>query len=80
MSQLQSYITKYGAVAGPKLYHAIRSRSAYMGANARRRATIARLTDQAVPTRRSAAGSGRSGQTVLLPFDRDDDRSAPVGG
>ena len=33
MSQLDSYIRRFGQVAGPKLYHAIRSRSAYMGAN-----------------------------------------------
>ncbi len=51
MSQLESYITRYGAVAGPKLYHAIRSRSAYMGANARRRAAIARLTRARSPRR-----------------------------
>ena len=75
MSQLESYITRYGAVAGPKLYHAIRSRSAYMGANARRRATIARLTEQVAPPRRSAAGVARAEQTASLPFDHDGDRS-----
>ena len=64
MSQLQSYISKYGPVAGPKLYHAIRSRSAYMGANRRRRAAIARLVGPA-PARRIG---GRPEATPLLPF------------
>ena len=74
MSQLQSYIAKYGELAGPKLYHAIRSRSAYMGANARRRATIARLTDQSVPERRSVSLAARSEQTALLPFGGEEDQ------
>lgn len=65
MSQLQSYISKYGPVAGPKLYHAIRSRSAYMGANRRRRATIARLVGPTAPARPKG---DRPGATPLLPF------------
>lgn len=49
MSNLERYVARYGTVAGPKLYHATQSRSAYIGANARRRATIAALTGR--PTR-----------------------------
>ena len=67
MSQLDSYVRRYGPVAGPKLYHAIRSRSAFMGANRRRRATIARLVGPA-PTRREG---GRPEATPLLPFGVD---------
>ncbi len=69
MSQLDRYIERYGKVAGPKLYHAVRSRSAYMGANARRRATIARLTAQLPPMRPDElVGSGSREQTPFLPF------------
>ena len=71
MSQLNSYIRKYGEVAGPKLYHAIRSRSAFMGANARRRLTIARLTDEAAPARRANSAAARTEATALLPFGLD---------
>lgn len=66
MSQLDSYIRRYGAVAGPKLYHAIRSRSAYMGANSRRRAAIARLTDAPVTARRGEAAARQ--ESIPLPF------------
>ena len=57
-----------------KLYHAIRSRSAYMGANARRRATIARLTDaDGEPPGRSVAVpriGKRQRIPLLLPFEQ----------
>ena len=76
MSQLNRYIDRYGAVAGPKLYHAIRSRSAYMGANSRRRATIARLSSQGSPPPARVA-SGRLEATSLLPFGPDGD---PIAG
>ena len=33
MTQLQRYVERYGPVAGPKLYHALRSRAAYIGRN-----------------------------------------------
>ena len=69
MSQLDSYIRRYGAVAGPKLYHAIRSRSAYMGANSRRRAAIARLTDIPAATRRAKVAP--RGEAIPLPFGPD---------
>ena len=69
MSQLDSYIRRYGEVAGPKLYHAIRSRSAYMGANSRRRAAIARLTDVATPARRPKAVARE--EAIPLPFGTD---------
>lgn len=66
MSQLDSYIARYGPAAGPKLYHAIRSRSALMGANRRRRATIARLDGRSSPDR--PAAPPRPESTALLPF------------
>ncbi len=67
MSKLQSYIEKYGAVAGPKLYHAIQSRSALIGANARRRRSIAGLTGRPIVARREAARVDSS--TPLLPAE-----------
>ena len=71
VGQLQSYITRYGPVAGPKLYHAVRSRSAYMGANARRRATIARLSAKDRPVRHAAVLATGGGGAGLLPFGPD---------
>ena len=65
MSQLDSYIARFGVSAGPKLYHAIRSRSALMGANRRRRATIARVTGETAARRESAPPAQATG---LLPF------------
>lgn len=54
LSQLSSYIAKYGPIAGPKLYHALRSRAAYIGANGRRRRAIERLTGRPTPVRKPA--------------------------
>ena len=71
MGQLQSYITRYGPVAGPKLYHAVRSRSAYMGVNARRRATIARFSAKVGPIRPAASSAFGGGGAGLLPFGPD---------
>ena len=48
-TKLAGFITKYGPVAGPKLYHALQSRAAYIGANSRRRKTIAGLSGSPVP-------------------------------
>lgn len=73
MSQLDSYIARFGPSAGPKLYHAIRSRSALVGANRRRRATIARLTGR--PDPRTGSASSRE-STGLLPFARADEAVA----
>ena len=70
MSQLESYIRKYGEVAGPKLYHAVRSRSAYIGVNNRRRATIARLTAASASSRRPGAHPSR--EAALLPLGFED--------
>ncbi len=64
MTKLQSYIDRFGTVAGPKLYHAIQSRSALIGANSRRRRTIAGLTGRPVQPRRAAKPAE---PTPLLP-------------
>ena len=53
-SKLQGYVEKYGPAAGPKLYHSLQSRAAYIGANSRRRRTIARLTGNPTRTKRPA--------------------------
>jgi hypothetical protein len=53
-SRLQGYIEKYGPVAGPRLYHALQSRAAYIGVNSRRRRTIAGLTGTPVVSKRPA--------------------------
>jgi hypothetical protein len=65
-SKLQGYVEKYGPVAGPKLYHALQSRAAYIGANSRRRRTIAGLTGTPVRTRRPARPT-ESAPIPLLP-------------
>jgi hypothetical protein len=54
MSRLDRYIERYGPVAGPKLYHAIQSRSAYMGVSNRRRRAISELTGKPTRVRRKA--------------------------
>jgi hypothetical protein len=53
-TRLQRFIDKYGPVAGPKLYHALQSRAAYIGANSRRRTTIAGLSRTPVEAVRPA--------------------------
>ncbi|WZO99929.1 hypothetical protein EP7_001547 [Isosphaeraceae bacterium EP7] len=54
MSRLDRYIERYGPIAGPKLYHAIQSRSAYMGVSSRRRKAISELTGRPIRVRRKA--------------------------
>jgi hypothetical protein len=44
MTQLQRYIERYGESAGPKLYHALQSRAAYIGSSRRRGREIEALT------------------------------------
>lgn len=52
MSQLERYVGRYGSLAGPKLYHALQSRAAYIGASRRRGREIEGLTGK--PLRRYA--------------------------
>ena len=51
MRKLESYVRKYGPVAGPKLYHVLQSRAAHAGVSARLRRKIDVLTGKtpAVP-------------------------------
>ena len=44
MSHLQRYVDRYGPLAGPKLYHALQSRAAYIGSSRRRGREIEGLT------------------------------------
>lgn len=37
MRRLENYVRKYGAVAGPKLFHALQSQAAHAGVSARLR-------------------------------------------
>ena len=53
-TKLDGYVARYGPMAGPKLYHALQSRAAYIGANARRRKVIASLTGHAAVAKRAA--------------------------
>jgi len=69
MSKLESYVVRFGAVAGPKLYHAGQSRAAYIGANSRRRATLAAWTGRPTRPNRPASGAGRP--TPLLPDESE---------
>jgi len=66
MSRLQDYIKRYGDSAGPRLYHALQSRSAYIGANQRRRQTIRALTGETARPKPSAVAKA-DGETPLLP-------------
>jgi hypothetical protein len=50
MTQLQRYVDRFGSLAGPKLYHALQSRAAYIGASRRRGREIEGLTGK--PLRR----------------------------
>jgi hypothetical protein len=43
MRKLDSYVRKYGPVAGPKLYHALQSQAAHAGVSARLRRKIEAL-------------------------------------
>ena len=54
-TKLDGYVARHGPVAGPKLYHALQSRAAYIGANARRRKALAGLTGRAVEPKRAAS-------------------------
>lgn len=67
-SKLQSYVEKYGPAAGPKLYHALQSRAAYIGANSRRRKAIAGLAGDPIRARRPAGAR----PTPLLPGVEDE--------
>jgi hypothetical protein len=66
VSKLQNYIEKYGPVAGPKLYHALQSRAAYIGANSRRRRTIAGLTGTPTRIERARRPSGSEPAPLLI--------------
>jgi hypothetical protein len=55
MRKLESYVKKYGPVAGPKLYHALQSQAAHAGVSARLRRKIGALTGRPVPQGAKAA-------------------------
>ena len=65
-SKLQGFIDKYGPAAGPKLYHALQSRAAYIGANSRRRKTIAGLTGTPASEKRPARPAESNPTPLLL--------------
>ncbi len=48
MTRLQQYIERYGESAGPKLYHALQSRAAYIGSSRRRGREIEALTGRSL--------------------------------
>lgn len=54
MTQLQRYIDRYGSLAGPKLYHALQSRAAYIGSSRRRGREIETLTGRPLRKRNPA--------------------------
>jgi hypothetical protein len=54
MSQLDRYIERYGPQAGPKLYHALQSRAAYIGSSRRRGREIEALTGRPLRKRSPA--------------------------
>lgn len=46
MRKLESYISRYGPEAGPKLYHVLQSQAAHAGVSARLRRKIVALAEQ----------------------------------
>jgi hypothetical protein len=47
MRRLSSYVSKYGPVAGPKLYHLLQSQAAHAGVSARLRRKLESLSGRA---------------------------------
>jgi hypothetical protein len=47
MRRLSSYVSKYGPVAGPKLYHLLQSQAAHAGVSARLRKKLEALSGRA---------------------------------
>jgi hypothetical protein len=54
MTHLQRYIERYGDLAGPRLYHALQSRAAYIGSSRRRGREIETLTGRPLRKRNPA--------------------------
>jgi hypothetical protein len=63
MTRLENYNDRYGSLAGPKIYHALQSRAAYIGASRRRRREIEALTgkERSSPRVPSAPEADRPG-------------------
>jgi hypothetical protein len=72
MRRLQSYVAKYGPVAGPRLYHALQSQAAHAGVNARLRRKIEALTAP-----RPRGGAEASAQPTLPFVDAPASYSSP---
>jgi hypothetical protein len=65
VTTLQGYIAQYGPEAGPKIYHAVRSRAAYKGVSTRRRRRIAALTGRPYRLRRKSSPAKDQGMLPL---------------
>lgn len=69
MTQLQRYIERYGELAGPKLYHALQSRAAYIGSSRRRGREIESLTGRPLrkrgPSRPKAVAAETQTEAVV---------------
>ncbi len=65
MTPLQRYIDRYGPAAGPKLYHALQSRAAYIGSSRRRGREIESLTGR--PLRKRSPARPRPVETEPHP-------------
>jgi len=65
VNTVEGYIAKFGAEAGPKIYHIVRSRAAYKGASTKRRHRIEALTGKPYRARRTSRPSPSQG---LLPL------------
>lgn len=70
MRRLQSYVAKYGHVAGPRLYHALQSQAAHAGVSARLRRKIEALTAP-----RPSGGAEASDQPTLPFTDESESHS-----
>ncbi len=78
MTRLESYVSRFGAVAGPKLHHATQSRSAYIGANGRKRAAIAALIGRPTRTKKSPKDTANPMPLLTEPTIRGDQPLTPA--
>ena len=67
MRKLESYVKKYGPVAGPKLYHALQGQAVHAGVAARRKRKIAAILER------------RSAPLPLIDAPPSPEPAAPAG-
>ncbi len=67
LAELQNYVDRFGPEAGPRLYHAMRSRASYKAASTRARRRIAELMGLPFRERRPERASRAVDDAPWLP-------------